>query len=126
MAVSALQGVFREFTLTYQKETGSWTTDQYGNPVPETEDATLVVNFEPSKSKQVIFQEGADPHVVKGTLTCIDPSELPAEVGIGKAFSVTYAGKAGTLTILQASLDPLEVLDEVLGQQCVAQWVADA
>lgn len=123
MAVSALQGVFREYTLEYEVQTGM-TEDEYGNPIPETETRELVVNFEPSKSQQVIFQEGADPKVVRGTLTLVNPSELPDEVGPGKEFALTWAGKAGTLTLLQVGQDLLSVLDETLGQQCVAEWVA--
>ena len=122
MARSALAGVFREFTLTYKTPTGGTTTDAYGNPQPETEDATLTITFEASQAPQLIFQPGSDPKTVRGRGTCINPVTLPASVGPGSELVMTWNGHAGTLRILQVALDPLEVLDDVLGQSFAAEW----
>lgn len=124
MARSALAGVFTEFTLTYKVETSTWATDANGNPVPVMEDETLVINFEASKSPQLVFLEGADPKIVRGKGSCVDPVTMPHEVGPGTELAMTWAGRSGKLRILQVSSDPLAVLDEVLGQEFIAEWRA--
>lgn len=124
MGTSALSGVFREFTCTYQVEDGTWTTDAYGNSVPNTTSAQLTINFEASRSPQVIFAEGADPKVVRGRGSCINPSELPTPLGPGSELDMTWNGVAGKLRILQVTLSPLSVLDEVLGTEFIAEWRA--
>lgn len=124
MTVSALSGVFREFTLVYQHATGDMTTDANGNPVPETEDAELVVNFEAYRTPQIQLMEGADPKVVRGRGSCISPATMPSEVKPGTELVMTWSGMSGKLRILQVSDAPLEVLDEVLGQEFIAEWRA--
>lgn len=122
MTRSALAGVFRQFTCTYETGTGAWTTDEYGNPVPETTSGELVINFEATSAPQVVFQPGADPKVVKGTATCVDPVDLPAGIGPGSELGMAYDGQAGTLRILQVDLDPLEVIDQTLGTTFRGEW----
>ena len=122
MADSALAGVFREYVLTYDRETGGTTTDDRGNPVPEVERAELVINFEPTGAPQIVFQEGADARIVRGTGTAISPSELPAGIGPGSEFSMEFGGIPGTLRLTQVAPAPLAVLDEVLGQEFRAEW----
>lgn len=124
MAESALSGVFRQYTLTYETETGTTTTDSRGNEVPATTNEELIINFEPSRSAQIVFQEGADPKIVRGTGTCINPSEMPSAVKVGSELDMTFAGIAGKLRILQIAPAPLAVLDEVLGQEFRAEWRA--
>lgn len=124
MARSALAGVFTEFTLSYQVETSTWTTDANGNPIPAMDTETLIINFEPVKAPQIQLMEGADPKVVRGRGNCVDPVSMPLEVGPGTELAMTWAGRSGKLRILQVSADPLAVLDEVLGQEFIAEWRA--
>lgn len=122
MAESALSGVFVEYTLTYQVETGATTTDAYGNEIPVTEDRELVINFRPYQFPQLVFAEGADPKTVRGKGVCINPSAMPAEVGVGSEFAMTYAGEAGVLQITQVGTRALPGLDDILGQTFVGTW----
>lgn len=123
MSVSALSGVFREYTLTYEVASGT-SMDADGNPIETTTNATLIINFEPTSAPQIIFREGADPKVVRGTAYCVNPSELPATLGPGSTLTMTFEGRPGTLTILSTLVDPLAVLDEVLGQEFACEWRA--
>lgn len=122
MADSALKGVFREFTCTYQVETGEIGTDPDGNPVPVVEERELVVNFEAYDFPQLVFMAGADPKVVRGKGSCVSPAVLPAGLGPGSELAMTWMGVPGTLRIMQVSADPLEVLDSVLGSEFIAEW----
>lgn len=122
MADSALKGVFREFTCTYQVETGEIGTDPDGNPVPVVETRQLVVNFEASKSEQLVFQPGADPKIVRGKGSCVTPAVMPEGLGPGSELAMTWMGRPGTLRLTQVSADPLEVLDTVLGTEFIAEW----
>ena len=122
MARSALSGVFREFVVSFQTSTGEWEQDEYGNPVPVTTSGEMVINFEATSAPQIVFQPGADAQVVRGTGTCINPVALPTGIGIGSELGMTYDGEPGTLRILQVDLDPLEVLDEVLGTTFRSEW----
>lgn len=124
MGVSALKGVFQEFTATYSVETGGTTTDEYGNPIPEVESGSLVVNFEASTNPQLVFMEGADPKIVRGKGSCINPAVLPTALGPGSELAMTWRGTSGTLRILQVTVDPLAVLDETLGSTFLAEWRA--
>lgn len=122
MADSALKGVFREFTCTYQVETGEIGTDPDGNPVPVVETRQLVVNFEAYSFPQLVFQPGADPKTVRGKGSCVSPAVMPSGIGPGSELAMTWMGVPGTLRILQVSADPLEVLDSVLGSEFIAEW----
>lgn len=122
MADSALKGVFREFTCTYQVETGEIGTDPDGNPVPVVEERELVVNFEASKSEQLVFQPGADPKIVRGKGSCVSPSVLPDGLGPGSELAMTWRGVPGTLRIVTIVEAPLKVLDDVLGTEFIAEW----
>lgn len=122
MADSALKGVFRELVATYSVETGEIGTDPDGNPVPVVEERELVVNFEASKSEQLVFQPGADPKVVRGKGSCVSPAVMPSGIGPGSELAMTWMGVPGTLRIMQVSADPLEVLDSVLGSEFIGEW----
>ena len=121
MADSALKGVFRELVCTYSVETGEIGTDPDGNPVPVVEERELVVNFEASKSEQLVFQPGADPKVVRGKGSCVSPSVLPDGLGPGSELATTWRGQAATLRITVVAPDPLEVLDSVLGTEFIGE-----
>lgn len=122
MSDSALKGVFRELVCTYSVETGEIGTDPDGNPVPVVEDRTLVVNFEASKSEQLVFQPGADPKVVRGKGSCVTPAVMPEGLGPGSELATTWRGVPGTLRIVTIVEAPLEVLDSVLGTEFIAEW----
>lgn len=122
MADSALKGVFREFTCTYQVETGEIGTDPDGNPVPVVEERELVVTFEAYDFPQLVFQPGADPKIVRGKGSCVSPSVLPDGLGPGSELAMTWRGVPGTLRIVTIVEAPLEVLDDVLGTEFIAEW----
>lgn len=122
MADSALKGVFREYSCTWREETGGTTVDADGNTVPKTTARTLVINFEALDSPQLVFQVGADPKVVRGKGSCVTPSVLPIGLGPGSELDMTWRGRSGKLRITQVSVDPLEVLDTVLGSEFIAEW----
>lgn len=124
VADSALSGVFTEFTCAYSVETGATTTDEHGNTIPVVEAGELTINFEASKSEQLIFMEGADPEVIRGKGSCISPAVMPSGLGPGSELTMTWRGKSGTLRILQVSVAPLDVLDDTLGTEFVAEWRA--
>lgn len=122
MVDSALKGVFREYSCTWSKETGGTTVDADGNTVPKTTPETLAITFEAITSPQLVFQPGVDPKTVRGKGACITPSALPAGLGVGSELAMTWRGRAGKLRITQVSVDPLEVLDTVLGTEFLAEW----
>jgi len=120
--VSALQGVFTEHTLTYDVQGAQSGTDAYGNPTYTTTQATATVLLEVSNSAALAQRYGADAVTIMFTGTAIDPAVLPDAIQPGREFSVSWRGKAGTLTILQVDVDPLSVLDSALGQAFTAKW----
>jgi hypothetical protein len=123
MAVSALAGVFREFTVTKSTVTGS-TVDADGAIVETVTTTDFTILFKPSESSHVIFREGADPRVVAGTGRLLDPVAFPTDVQPGTELTMTLNGKAGVLRILSISLSSLEVIDTILGQKFTAEWRA--
>ena len=124
MARSALAGVFEniEEDATYTVATGGTTVDEYGNAIPETTTATLRVSFRPYAFSSLRYQLGTDAKVMPGRAACVNPSALPAGLGVGSVLTMPWNGQAGQLTITSVVKASLAVLDQVLGQEFIAEW----
>ena len=106
---------FLHYTLTYRIPSATQTgTDRGGNPVFAPTEGTVTALLLPLTTlanPMLQTREGADTQglLVKGEL--IDPLAFPAGVGLGSELDVTYAGKAGVLTILSIMPNDLEGVD---------------
>lgn len=123
MAKSALAGVFTEYELAYALEGAETGVDASGNPVFVTTPGTLVITFTAYQFPQLRYAEGADPKIIRGKGSCMNPSAFPAGLGVGSTFVMSYGGKPGVLTI-DAVFDDELGLEPVLGSEFQATWRA--
>lgn len=91
---------FTKTTLTYTVQTVTpGAADAFGNPTFTTTTGTLSAFLSPNKTAALQRLPGSDVNMVpvKGELD--DPLTFPAGVGVGSVLTLTYAGKASTLTL---------------------------
>ena len=91
---------FTKYTLTYTvQSTTPGAVDEFGNPTFTTTTGTLSAFLSPDKSAALQRLPGADVNAVQVKGELDDPLTFPAGVGVGSVLTVTYAGKASTLTL---------------------------
>jgi hypothetical protein len=103
---------FTKYTLGYTvQSTTAGAVDEFGNPTFGTTSGTLVAFLAPDKAAALQRLEGADVNAitVKGELD--DPLTFPTGVGVGSVLTLTYAGKASTLTLTLVMPNDLEGVD---------------
>jgi hypothetical protein len=91
---------FTKTTLSYTVQgTTPGAVDEYGNPTFTTTTGTVSAFVSPDKRSALERLPGADVNAttLKGELD--DPLTFPAGVGVGSILTLTYAGKASTLTL---------------------------
>ena len=103
---------FTKYTLTYTvQRTTPGAVDEFGNPTFTTTTGTLVAFLSPDKSAALQRLPGADVNAVQVKGELDDPLTFPAGVGVGSVLTVTYAGKASTLTLTLVMPNDLEGVD---------------
>lgn len=134
--VSPFAGVFATTTITRQVRVvpavtdppTPLPTDAAGQPVYPTALQALVVIADPAPvGKHNALREQAGASLVGSLLaiTCVDPMLAPANVVPGVEFRMTYAGKAGTLRVVDRPAETLTPVLDALGTVLYAAWRAD-
>ena len=110
---SVLTGApFTKYTLTYTVQSATpGAVDEFGNPTFTTTTGTIVAFLAPDKSAALQRLAGSDVNAVTIRGELDDPLTLPAGVGVGSVLTVTYAGKASTLTLTLVMPNDLEGVD---------------
>ena len=90
---------FTKYTLTYTVQGAADTVDEFGNPTFTTTTGTVSAFLSPDKTTALQRLPGADVNAVQVKGELDDPLTFPAGVGVGSVLTVTYAGKASTLTL---------------------------
>jgi hypothetical protein len=116
MASVLTDAPFTKFTLTYTAQTVTpGAADAFGNPTFTTTTGTVSAFLAPIVARGgiggLVRLPGADVNIVpvKGELD--SPLTFPAGVGVGSVLTLTYAGKASTLTLTLVAPNDLVGVD---------------
>lgn len=111
MASVLTNAPFTKTTLTYTVQGTVGAADAFGNPTFTTTTGTVSAFLSPNKVAALQRLPGADVNIVpvKGELD--SPLAFPAGVGVGSVLTLTYAGKASTLTLTLVMPNDLEGVD---------------
>ena len=96
---SVLAGApFERFTLTYSVPGASSGTDAFGNPTTSTTTGTVTAFIGPV-SDALQYLPGSDASVMRVKGELVSPLAFPASVGVGSVLTLTFNGRASTLTL---------------------------
>ena len=99
MASVLTDAPFAKTTLTYTVLGAPGAADAFGNPTFTTTTGTLSAFVSPAKAPALQRLPGADVNATTVVGELDDPLTFPAGVGVGSVLTLTYAGKASTLTL---------------------------
>lgn len=123
---TVFDGLARSYTITRTASGGG--TDQYGNPIPVTPQVSFRASLAVAtggRLNALIARHGADAQTTYLIGECLDPPTLPSGVTVGFEAPLTWAGVAGTLTVIEILVDPLgDILDAIVGQAWYATFRA--
>jgi hypothetical protein len=90
---------FVKTTLTYTLQGAAGSPDAFGNPTYATSTGTVSAFVSAAKIDALQRLEGADAQIVRAQGELDNPLTFPAGVGVGSVLTLTYAGRACTLTL---------------------------
>lgn len=99
---------FTKTTLTYTVQGVAGPVDEFGNPTFTTTTGTVVAFVTPDKSAALQRLPGSDVNATTMRGELDDPLTFPAGVGVGSVLTLSYAGKASTLTLTLVMPNDLE------------------
>ena len=128
---SAFDGVFRSYSLEFDTVSAgdSGDTDEFGNPLPNTEPASVRCYLKPRAAgfgadPVIRAQVGADAVIVTLQGRLIDPVTLPAGIPVGAEAALEFNGVPGTFRLEPSLPNPLAEIDQELGQRIIGSWRA--
>jgi hypothetical protein len=120
---TVFDGLVRSHTITRAAAPGG--TDAFGNPAPSVPEVTFRASLAATTRGSLVERYGADAQDAILIGESLEGA-LPASVTVGFSAPLTWAGRAGTLTVMEVLRDPLgDILDAITGEAFIAAFRAN-